>query len=48
MEGRTSDQKRDLSSNISVNLNSEFPKVPIISRKIRDFEKATYANKSMV
>ncbi len=48
MEGRTVDQKKDLSKKIISKLKSEFPEVPIISINISDFEKATYVNKSMV
>ncbi|ELR71967.1 hypothetical protein C900_01962 [Fulvivirga imtechensis AK7] len=48
MEGRTVDQKSDLSKRITAALKSMFPDVPIISINIRDFEKATYCNKSMV
>ena len=48
MEGRTAAQKKDLSERIITELNLMFPDVPIISINIRDFEKATYCNKSMV
>lgn len=48
MEGRTVHQKKNLSERIIINLKSMFPNVPIISINIRDFEKATYCNKSMV
>ncbi|WP_299627976.1 5-carboxymethyl-2-hydroxymuconate Delta-isomerase [uncultured Tenacibaculum sp.] len=48
MEGRTSDQKKKLSESIVSTLKSMFPDVPIISINIRDFEKATYCNKTMV
>ena len=48
MEGRTVTQKKDLSNKIITELKSMFPEVPIISINIRDFEKATYCNKSMV
>ncbi|WP_026166460.1 5-carboxymethyl-2-hydroxymuconate Delta-isomerase [Gracilimonas tropica] len=48
MEGRNTDQKADLSQKIISELNVMFPEVPIISINIRDFEKATYCNKSMV
>ncbi len=48
MEGRTVAQKKNLSERIITKLNSMFPQVPIISINIRDFEKATYCNKSMV
>ena len=48
MEGRTVAQKRNLSEKIITVLKSIFPEVSIISINIRDFEKATYCNKSMV
>ncbi len=48
MEGRTIDQKNNLSRKIVSALNTMFPDVPIISMNIRDFEKATYCNKSML
>jgi len=48
MEGRTSDQKAHLSKLIVTELKLMFPNVPIISINIRDFEKATYCNRTMV
>lgn len=48
MEGRTVEQKSTLSNLIVSKLKSLFPDVPIISMNIREFEKATYANKSTV
>jgi 5-carboxymethyl-2-hydroxymuconate isomerase len=48
MEGRNTDQKSNLSKAIIGKLKIMFPEVPIISINIRDFEKATYCNKSMV
>lgn len=48
MEGRTSTQKAELSYRIVSKLNLMFPKVPIISINIRDFERSSYCNKSMV
>tara|TARA_R110001606_G_C15262400_1_gene638591 strand:- start:517 stop:789 length:273 start_codon:yes stop_codon:yes gene_type:complete len=48
MEGRTVFQKKNLSERIITELKSMFTEVPIISINIRDFEKATYCNKSMV
>jgi 5-carboxymethyl-2-hydroxymuconate isomerase len=47
MEGRTIDQKSDLSNKIICRLKILFPEIPILSINIRDFEKATYCNKSM-
>ncbi len=48
MEGRTSAQKKDLSKSIVKALNDLFPETPVISINVRDFEKATYCNKSMI
>ncbi len=48
MEGRNVSQKKNLSEKIVTELKTMFPNVPIISINIRDFEKATYCNKSMV
>ncbi len=48
MEGRTVAQKKNLSEKIITELKLMFPNVPILSINIRDFEKATYCNKSMV
>jgi 5-carboxymethyl-2-hydroxymuconate isomerase len=48
MEGRTISQKAHLSKAIVKQLKMMFPNVPIISINIRDFEKATYCNKTMI
>lgn len=48
MEGRTVSQKMNLSERIIAGLKLILPDVPIISINMRDFEKATYCNKSMV
>lgn len=48
MEGRSIEQKKQLSDSIIKELKIMFPQVPIISINIRDFEKATYCNKTMV
>ena len=48
MEGRSVTQKSKLSKKIVAELKMMFPDVPVISINIRDFEKATYCNKSMV
>ncbi|GAA4277839.1 5-carboxymethyl-2-hydroxymuconate Delta-isomerase [Aquimarina mytili] len=48
MEGRNDQQKADLSKRIVSTLKSMFPDVPILSINIRDFEKSSYCNKSMV
>ncbi|SHF10922.1 5-carboxymethyl-2-hydroxymuconate isomerase [Arenibacter palladensis] len=48
MEGRTVEQKAMLSKAVVTKLKQVFPEVPIISINIRDFEEATYFNKSMI
>lgn len=48
MEGRTTEQKANLSKQIVAGLKILFPNVPFIAINIRDFEKATYCNKSMI
>ncbi len=48
MEGRTTEQKKQLSHSIVYELKQMFPSVPIISINIKDFEAETYCNKSMV
>lgn len=48
MEGRSVSQKADLSHKIITKLKLMFPEVPIISINIREFEKATYCNRSMI
>lgn len=48
MQGRTDEQKLHLSRMMVLKLNELFPEVPIISMNIRDFEKASYYNKTMI
>nr|WP_199002952.1 5-carboxymethyl-2-hydroxymuconate Delta-isomerase [Flavobacterium sp. ASV13] len=48
MEGRDTDQKSRLSKAIVTALNTILPEVPVISINIKDFEKATYFNKTMI
>ena len=48
MEGRNTDQKAKLSKAIVTKLNEILSEVPVISINIKDFEKASYFNKSMV
>ena len=48
MEGRTNKQKKALSTSIVRALNDLLPNSPIISMNIRDFEAASYCNKSML
>ena len=48
MEGRTTEQKRALSERVIRTLKELLPSVEIISMNVRDFEKATYCNETMV
>ncbi len=48
MQGRTDEQKKDLSTKVVTVLKKMFPDVPIISMNVRDFEAASYCNRSMV
>ena len=48
MEGRTTEQKAKLSKAIVKTLKIMFPTIPFIAINIRDFEKATYCNKTMI
>lgn len=48
MEGRTIEQKANLSRQIVTKLKQMFPEVPVISMNIREFEKATYSNRNLV
>ena len=48
MEGRSVEQKAELSGKIVEKLNEMFPDVSIISMNVREFEKATYSNKSLI
>jgi 5-carboxymethyl-2-hydroxymuconate isomerase len=48
MEGRTQEQKRQLSAAIVRTLKELLPSVDILSVNVRDFEKATYGNASTV
>ncbi len=48
MEGRSQEQKANLSKQIVKRLKSMFPAIPFIAMNINDFEKATYCNKTMV
>src|SRR5436190_23499549 len=48
MEGRTTAQKADLSKKIIEQLNTMFPEISILSMNIREFELATYCNKSLI
>ncbi|XQW84500.1 5-carboxymethyl-2-hydroxymuconate Delta-isomerase [Thalassotalea piscium] len=48
MEGRTSEQKAELSKSIVRKLSVMFPDVVNIAMNVNDFEKATYINKAML
>lgn len=48
MEGRTTEQKADLTRAIVKKLTELFPEVPNIAMNVDDFEKATYANRNML
>lgn len=48
MEGRNDHQKADLSKKIVSTLKTMFPNVPILSINLREFEKSSYCNKTMV
>jgi len=48
MEGRNTDQKAKLSKAIVTKLNEILSEVPVISINIKDFEKASYFNKTMI
>ena len=48
MEGRTTEQKKALSEKVIRTLKELLPTVEMISMNIRDFEKATYCNATMV
>ena len=48
MEGRTTQQKADLSKAIIIKLKSMLADVPVISINIFEFEKATYCNRNMM
>ncbi len=48
MQGRTTQEKAELSNKIVAKLKSMFPDISIISINISDFEKDTYCNKTMV
>jgi 5-carboxymethyl-2-hydroxymuconate isomerase len=48
MEGRSTEQKANLSQKIIERLNEMFPDTSILSINIREFEKATYSNKALI
>jgi 5-carboxymethyl-2-hydroxymuconate isomerase len=48
MEGRSTEQKAELSRKIIETLNGMFPDISILSINICEFEKATYTNKALI
>jgi len=48
MEGRSIEQKANLSRKIIDRLNKMFPDISILSINICEFEKATYSNKALI
>ena len=48
MEGRSTEQKADLSNKVVQKLTSMFPHISKIAMNVRDFEKATYCNRDML
>ena len=48
MEGRSTAQKANLSGKIVEALHKLFPDISVLSVNIREFEKATYFNKTMM
>ena len=48
MEGRSTEQKADLSRKVVQKLTSMFPKIAKIAMNVYDFEKATYCNRDML
>lgn len=48
MEGRSAEQKANLSKKIVERLDEMFPGISILSINIREFEKATYSNKALI
>ena len=48
MEGRTDEQKNDLSRSVVQKLIKMFPEVPMISMQIADIHKASYVNREIL
>jgi 5-carboxymethyl-2-hydroxymuconate isomerase len=48
MEGRSTEQKANLSRKVTERLNDLFPDISILSINIQDIEKATYSNKALI
>lgn len=48
MEGRTTEQKAELSGQISTQLSELLPDISFLSVNISDFEAATYSNRALI
>jgi len=48
IQGRTTEQKANLSKQIVIKLVDLFPDIPNIAMNISDFEKATYCNRAIL
>ncbi|MDN5200246.1 5-carboxymethyl-2-hydroxymuconate Delta-isomerase [Fulvivirgaceae bacterium BMA10] len=48
MGGRTTDQKKNLATEVVKKLKTIFPEVPVISIDVKDIDKNTYCNRTMV
>ena len=48
MEGRSAQQKADLSKRIVATLNELLPGLSVISMNVSEFEKSTYCNKALL
>ncbi|WP_420400473.1 5-carboxymethyl-2-hydroxymuconate Delta-isomerase [Flagellimonas sp.] len=48
LEGRTTEQKKELSTKVITQLKEMFPELSKISMTFREFDKATFTNNSMV
>ncbi|OZG75016.1 5-carboxymethyl-2-hydroxymuconate isomerase [Hahella sp. CCB-MM4] len=48
LEGRSTEQKSDLSKALVDKLVSMFPEIPNIAVNVYEFEKATYCNRAML
>ena len=48
MEGRSTEQRAELSEKMIARLNKMFPDISILSMNISEFVKATYCNKALI
>ncbi len=48
MQGRNTEQKANLSKQISIRLSELLPDISFLSVNINDFEAATYSNKALI